>query len=616
MYVAEDAAHVSDFQRVDGEDNNDYFYLGKRTTIDKAYAGDVTKVVVRTYFPEHDTYEWVTYGKKELLHMELSADGHYNMGHNIPTETISYVVSNRDDDYRNEDLVVAFITNTYVDNSSDDKETFSAPTWLESLTGNTDKYPVVRNADTSYKDGHIILTSKATSSGGYDTSIGFKKLNVDTSVYGKIRIRMKAEYTPGDNDYSQLFFLRSTDSSFDERHSYRFDFENNAAIDNEGWMIVDIDLTGYSRWNGIIKEIRFDPTNANAVYTFDYIRFIKTSDYKTMTDDELKTTYSTATGLLADNHFENGFDVRPIVNNYSPEGYFEYTGSGDETNNVWAICPWWTHSGNGLKPSNYSDTSLIHNRAETDEYTIADKKGSKVIQYHPDDKSLTMTLNGSKIYDGEAHIKDDPSTTQDESNRKWWPHLLIEQDPTIYEVDKAVHSAAADRVICELDLRMTDYKPTTNTEGTNACQYLVYFYLFGDKIGSQRIWFGIGLFDDRGSILYNPTWNRDSAGNQFIYCVPQETAYKGIENSFIDYDIVNNNSVFTPVPSNEWKTLRVDLTPHIDRAIEWANRDNAFGVEVTKEDLYFGGVNLGFETHGNVDCSFDIRNFNLVSYNY
>lgn len=602
MLIKEDAYFVSNVQRLDGDNNEDTLFLGSRedTMYESVFTNELTKVIVRTYFTESDTYEWAVYDHDALMLMGLANEGTYNLGHNIPTESLSYVLSNKKNSVSQEYLVAAYITNTYVDDCEYDIDNF------------TNDNCIIRQSEASFEDGNVTLEATGT-----DISIGLTGLELDTSVYNRMRIRLKYTGEFDDNEYFQLFFKRTQDTSFLEARSQRGNFEAYCVPDGDGWYIFDLDLSNVTRWNGTVKEIRFDPVNDYGTFTFDYIKFIRNGKYETMSDEELEALY-TPTSLLADNDFENGFDVRPIINSYTPEGYFEYTGSGDETNNLWAICPWWSHDGDGLSPSNYAATSLIHNRAETDEYTIADKKGSKVIAYHPEDKSLTMTLNGTKIYDGTPHIKDDASTTDvDESNRKWWPHLLIEQDPTIYTVDKEVHSADAERVMCELDIRMTEFTPTTNEEGTNACQFLIYFYLFHkeDTKRSQRIWFGACLFDNRGGVAYVPTWNRDSAAHQMMYCVPQETVYGGLDNSYIRHNVVDNTSVFDIVPDSEWKTLRVDLTSHIDRVVEWMNRDNAFGKEVSKEDLYFGGVNLGFETHGNIDCTFEIRNFDLVSYN-
>ena len=36
---------------------------------------------------------------------------------------------------------------------------------------------------------------------------------------------------------------------------------------------------------------------------------------------------------------------------------------------------------------------------------------------------------------------------------------------------------------------------------------------------------------------------------------------------------------------------------------------------IAEEDFYIGGTNIGFEIHGNYDCTVDIKNFNITSYN-
>jgi hypothetical protein len=93
-----------------------------------------------------------------------------------------------------------------------------------------------------------------------------------------------------------------------------------------------------------------------------------------------------------------------------------------------------------------------------------------------------------------------------------------------------------------------------------------------------------------------------------MYGIPAAVVYGGIENSFTP----EQGKVVT---GEQWKHVRVDITEHLDRCIEWANRDNAFGVKVSREDMYFGGGNIGFEIHGNYDCTVEIKNVNIVSYN-
>ena len=36
---------------------------------------------------------------------------------------------------------------------------------------------------------------------------------------------------------------------------------------------------------------------------------------------------------------------------------------------------------------------------------------------------------------------------------------------------------------------------------------------------------------------------------------------------------------------------------------------------VSREDMYFGGGNIGFEIWGNYDCTVEIKNVDIVSYN-
>lgn len=42
--------------------------------------------------------------------------------------------------------------------------------------------------------------------------------------------------------------------------------------------------------------------------------------------------------------------------------------------------------------------------------------------------------------------------------------------------------------------------------------------------------------------------------------------------------------------------------------------DQIFGEKVSVSDFYIGGTNIGFEIHGNHDCTMEIKDFNLLSY--
>lgn len=288
--------------------------------------------------------------------------------------------------------------------------------------------------------------------------------------------------------------------------------------------------------------------------------------------------------LFKDSGFEKGFTVmsqQTVDGAGIPLGTLNYADSAE--NPEWMIAQW------------NSGPCLWQERAESDRYEITDGK-TKFVRYNPDEKSVSMRLNAAAVYGGQA------------AGEEQWPHLLLEQSPlcdypTLTEEEKAFYSCAADRLVLRLKIRMTDFKETTNPEGINAVQYLAYFYL-KDVDGNNFIWFGADLFDSRG---YNDTnWAADTVSGNMIYCLSTKDTYGR-----------RSRSLFRrgePFVSDEWVEVEIDLKPHIIKAIKRANEDNVFGEKVSVEDFYIGGTNIGFEIHGNYDCTVEIKDFNLVSY--
>jgi hypothetical protein len=370
---------------------------------------------------------------------------------------------------------------------------------------------------------------------------------------------------------------------------------------------MEVDLSLSAGWNGTITSFRFDPANTNGVYTIDYIRLAKGEPLRGASHEMLIKEGYTATRLMQDEGFERGFYVAQTE---QKKGYLEHGTWQDycETDEkpLWGIGPWWVGTGDGLTVVDLWDDR----DTTTDKYTLTDKAGINTIKYNPEDKSISMRVNATKIYNGKPHYKDDKSTPDvDESNYTWWPHLLLEQASSFCSFDKKRNTAASDRMFLELDARISDFKPTTNPDGYNVCDFLIYFYLQTDKAPGQRIWFGIKLFaGESGYDTVTASWSPDSAAHQYMYGIPQAVIFDGVENSF-------NPAKGVVDADGEWKHVRLDVTPHIERAVEWANRDNIFGVEVSVEDMYWNGVNIGFETHGNYDYEFEFKNFNMISYN-
>ena len=439
----------------------------------------------------------------------------------------------------------------------------------------------VSNAKSSVNNGAITLTATTA-----DPQIGLKSdKNLTAADYNKVLVRMKVDVdTDPENILWDFFFKTSENTSMSEMQSLHEKLSTYCYVDAAGWYIIEIDLDLQKYWRGTVKNFRFDPANQLGTYTIDYIRFIENED-KLTTHEELLSNGYTASQLLSDNGFENGFYVCQFEQkNYYNHGKFTYNEGTNEP--LWQIDPWW------------SKYDLWENRdTSTDKYTLKDTNGINTLVYNPELKSLSMRLNATNIYNGEPHT----------SSYNYWPHLLIEQNTNICAVDKQKNAVGDGKLYAEIDVRMTDFKDTTNTEGTNSCLYLIYFYLRTDKAPGHKIWFGLTLFENDANKNCGADWNFDPYSDMMIYRMTTVSTYGDLSKSFTP-------SVGSFAPGNEWKTLRVDLMPEIRRAVEWANRDNIFGTQVSVEDMYIDGVNLGYETHGNFDCTFEIKNFNLISY--
>ena len=443
----------------------------------------------------------------------------------------------------------------------------------------------------------------------FDPKIVVNNINVNADEFTKLKVRMKVEFI-GEVDSTKFdfYFMTEGDTGFSEAKSAHQDFREFSYIDPAGWYVMEVDLSVSAGWKGNVTSFRFDPANTNGIYTIDYLRLAPGDPMQGASHEKLISEGYTATRLMQDEGFERGFYIAKTdqTAGFGKHGIWQDYCEGDEKP-LWGIGPWWQGTGDGLTMVDLWDDR----DTTTDKYTLADKYGVNTITYNPEEKSISMRVNATNIYHGQPHIKDDKSSPDvDESNYKWWPHLLIEQASGICPFDKERNSAAADRMFLELDAKITDFKPTTNPEGANVCDFLIYFYLQTDKAPGHRIWFGMQVFSgaNLNMPIANTGWAPDSAAHMYMYGIRMNTLYDGMENSF-------NPEKGVALVSDEWKHIRLDVTHHIDTAVAWANRDNIFGVQVTKEDMYFSGVNIGYEIHGNYDCTIEFKDFNMVSYN-
>lgn len=291
--------------------------------------------------------------------------------------------------------------------------------------------------------------------------------------------------------------------------------------------------------------------------------------------------------LFPDEGFENGFTVFPLTH--------------DDDRSIPGVD--WSFPESKNKPSwrliqHYSRHCLLDERKDTgNPYVLTDKGDSKVVSYNPEEKSLSLKLDASKVYKGKTTVE------------KFWPHLLIEQKhicdyKNMPEGDeKTFYSASSDRIAVEFDIRLTEYIPTTVPADKNVCQFVGYVYL--NLVDANHIYFGFNPFDNRGP--QELFWHIEAGGSNHIYIMTTEQVFGNLENSFcpVPYDVK---------VSDEWKHIEVDLTPHIEMILQKANEDLIFGRPVSRDEFYFSGTNVGFEIHGNISCTFEIKNYNLVSY--
>lgn len=288
--------------------------------------------------------------------------------------------------------------------------------------------------------------------------------------------------------------------------------------------------------------------------------------------------------LISDPNFENGFTVvSQSVNNSQQIKLGDFKPNADGNSPDWTIAQW------------NSGPCLWEDRIESDVFTLTDGR-TKTVTFNPDDKSVSMRLNAAEVYKGAP------------ADDKAWPHLLLEQSPIINykmlsENDKAFYNCSAEHIVLSLDIRLSEFIDTTNKDGINAVQYLAYFYMT-DTDGNNFIWFGVNLFDSRG--YADEYWALDKASNAMIYSVSTKDTFGSKHKSLF------RNS--KPFVSDEWVNVELDLAPHISKAIKNANKSNTFVETVSASDFYISGTNIGFEIHGNYDCTVDIKNFSLTSY--
>ena len=133
---------------------------------------------------------------------------------------------------------------------------------------------------TEVKDGCLVLIPKNRGENRtppYDPRFLYENgLEIDASVYTKLQMRMKIDFPEEVTSWTMdIYYLTADDEAYSEAKSNHPNLLSVSNIDEEGWYVVEIDLSSKDSWAGKIVKMRIDPSNNNGVYTLDYIRFSK-----------------------------------------------------------------------------------------------------------------------------------------------------------------------------------------------------------------------------------------------------------------------------------------------------------------------------------------------------
>ncbi len=200
----------------------------------------------------------------------------YTFDH-MPVLPLQFIYDNAGIEYKNGDIIEANIRGINVTDILDSRKPYE---YEFAVPGDMEGW-ALNNLDGIVSDGVLAAYAKPSnsSSTGYDPGIIFNNINLTAKDYVACEIRLKYEFLPSatgkeDGTGTTAYFATSTNGKLDEKKAFRVDLAN-CPVDEEGYTTVRIDLTTNADWAGNITVFRYDPTNNNGNYTFDYVRFIK-----------------------------------------------------------------------------------------------------------------------------------------------------------------------------------------------------------------------------------------------------------------------------------------------------------------------------------------------------
>lgn len=230
-------------------------------------------------------------------------------------------------------------------------------------------------------------------------------------------------------------------------------------------------------------------------------------------------------------------------------------------------------------------------------------------EYQPDTNNKLVAYNN----DGEMHLAMNTFGLQySDSEASGWPHLLlggkenskncITNYYSLNKLEQKYYTFFNNDIWYHVDVKLDLYNKGKPINGISAAQYLSYL-MIRDKQTMKYVWFGFNLFDDRKVNQGNYS-NLDLHTNSYIYSLGTDTIYNGMNNSIYN----NGNFVY-----NEWRSVDVNVSNYIDDIIKLANEKQFFGRNITEDDLFIGGFNIGYEIHGEYHIGMSMKNLQVTS---
>ena len=151
------------------------------------------------------------------------------------------------------------------------------------VSGDTEGW-VIRFGDGNVSNGLLSfsatpLTSAGTST-GFDPQIVLSGIRVDTKYYKNVELRFRITLADESRkpDNTKIYFATDSQTVLSEDKSGYFNVANYEP-DEQGFYVVNLDMSSNKSWNGIVNTLRFDPCNYDGYFEIDYIRFNADEQY-------------------------------------------------------------------------------------------------------------------------------------------------------------------------------------------------------------------------------------------------------------------------------------------------------------------------------------------------